>query len=50
MAQWIGLGLAGVKRAQRAPAHVHKKLREHWPFRRRTKTPEQPPSPRPDNT
>jgi membrane protease YdiL (CAAX protease family) len=30
MAQWIGIGLAGVNRAKRAPAHVHKKLRKHW--------------------
>jgi hypothetical protein len=41
MAQWIGIGLAGVKRAGRAPAHVHKKLRQRWPFRRRKEPPEQ---------
>jgi len=45
MAQWIGLGLAGVNRARRAPAHVHKKLRERWPFRRRDKSPEPRPNP-----
>jgi hypothetical protein len=38
MAQWIGMGLAGVNRARRAPAHVHKKLRERWPFRRGKKS------------
>jgi len=40
MAQWIGIGLAGVNRARRAPAHVHKKLRERWPFRKREQSPE----------
>jgi hypothetical protein len=44
MAQWIGAGLAGLNRARRAPAHVHKKLRERWPFRR----PKAAPEPRPD--
>jgi hypothetical protein len=44
MAQWIGIGVAGVKRAARAPAHVPRKLRERWPFRRR----KEPPEPRPD--
>ena len=39
MAQWIGIGLAGVNRARRAPAHVHKKLRERWPFRKRKESP-----------
>jgi len=39
VAQWIGIGLAGVNRAKRAPAHVHKKLRERWPFRRRKDSP-----------
>jgi hypothetical protein len=34
MAQWIGLGLAGIKAAGRAPTRIHKKLRERWPFRR----------------
>ena len=43
MAQWIGIGLAGVKQARRAPAHVHKKLRERWPFRRRKDPPQQHP-------
>jgi hypothetical protein len=43
MAQWIGIGLAGVKRARRAPAHVHKKLRERWPFRRHNDPPQQHP-------
>ena len=42
MAQWIGIGLAGVNRARRAPAHVHKKLRERRPFRRRKPTSEAP--------
>ena len=40
MAQRIGIGLAGVNRARRAPAHVHKKLRERWPFRKRKDSPE----------
>jgi hypothetical protein len=40
MAQWIGIGLAGVNRARRAPAHVHKKLRERWPFSRHKGSPE----------
>jgi hypothetical protein len=40
MAQWIGIGLSGVKRARRAPAHLHKKLRERWPFRRHKDAPE----------
>jgi hypothetical protein len=43
MAQWIGIGLAGVNRARRAPAHLHKKLRERWPFHRRNEPPEQRP-------
>ncbi len=43
MAQWIGMGLAGVKRAGQAPAHVHKKLRERWPFRRGNEPPESRP-------
>jgi hypothetical protein len=43
MAQWIGLGIAGINRARRAPAHVHKKLRERWPFRRRPEPPQNPP-------
>ena len=43
MAQWIGIGLAGVNRARRAPARLHKKLRERWPFRWR----KDPPEPRP---
>jgi hypothetical protein len=34
MAQWTGIGLAGIHRARRAPAHVHKKLRQRWPFRK----------------
>jgi len=41
VAQWIGLGLGGVNRARRAPAHVHKKLRERWQFRRRKESPAQ---------
>jgi hypothetical protein len=51
MAQWIGIGLAGVNRAKRAPAHVHKKLRERWPFRRgeAPKLPDPPPDPIEDN-
>jgi hypothetical protein len=52
MAQWIGIGLAGVNRARRAPAHVHKKLRERWPFRRGTDTPDsdrQPETDSPEN-
>ena len=40
MAQWIGIGIAGVNRARRAPAHVHKTLRERWPFRKRKESPE----------
>jgi hypothetical protein len=40
VAQWIGIGLAGVNRARRAPAHLHKKLRERWPFRKRNDSPE----------
>jgi hypothetical protein len=40
MAQWIGIGLAAVNRARRAPAHVHKKLRGRWPFRKRKDSPE----------
>ena len=49
MAQWIGLGLAGVNRARRAPAHVHKKLRERWPFRRKEDAKAQPePQPEPE--
>jgi hypothetical protein len=43
MAQWIGIGLAGVKRARRAPTHLHKKLRERRPFRRRKNAAEQRP-------
>jgi len=46
MAQLIGIGLAGVNRARRAPAHFHKKLRERWPFRRRDKSGQ--PVPKPD--
>ncbi len=46
MAQWIGIGLAGVNRARRAPAHVRKKLRERWPFRKR-KAPEARGDPQP---
>ena len=50
MAQWIVIGLAGVNRARRAPAHVHKKLRERWPFRQRKKSPEaREDTPPPDN-
>lgn len=48
MAQWIGLGLAGVNRAKRAPAHVHKKLRERWPFRKREQSADPPPPAKPD--
>jgi hypothetical protein len=43
MAQWIAIGFAGTNRARRAPAHVHKTLRERWPFRR----PKDPPNQRP---
>jgi len=45
MAQWIGIGVAGVNRARRAPARVHKKIRQRWPFRRRKDAPEPPPGP-----
>jgi hypothetical protein len=45
MAQWIGIGLAGINRARRAPARVHKRLRDRWPFRRREKSPEPRPGP-----
>jgi hypothetical protein len=40
MAQWIGIGLAGINRAKRAPAHVHKKLRQRWPFGKQKDTPD----------
>jgi hypothetical protein len=40
MAQWIGIGLAGVNRARRAPAHVRKKVRDRRRFRRRKDAPE----------
>lgn len=42
MAQWIGLGLGGINRARRAPARLHRKLRDRRPFRRRKDTPETP--------
>ncbi len=45
MAQWIGIGISGINRARRAPAHVHKKLRERRPFRGRKKSTEPRPSP-----
>jgi len=39
MAQWIGLGIGGIKRAGRVPEHVRKKLRDRRPFRRRQPPP-----------
>jgi hypothetical protein len=49
MAQWIGIGLGGINRARRAPAHIHKKLRERRPFRRRKAASEPPPDTPPDD-